>query len=288
MDVALVSCRNLPEPDVDEELLNVALAGAGIDAAVQAWDDPAVDWSAARMTVLRSCWNYPLQARAFTAWAEAVAAVSELWNPLPVVRWNLHKSYLLELERNDVPVTPTELVPTGSDRRLESILAERGWEVAVVKPAVSGGSYKTMRADADTLEAGERHLRELATERDVLVQRYLSSVERHGERALVWIDGELTHAVRKSPRFSGEDESVSERAVEISPAEAALAVRALATVEGPLLYARVDAAPGPDGEPVVMELELLEPSLFFCQSPAALERFVAGIARRLDRSTSRA
>jgi hypothetical protein len=106
-------------------------------------------------------------------------------------------------------------------------------------------------------------------------------VEGHGERALVWIDGELTHAVRKSPRFEGQDETVSSEAMEISSAEAALALRTLGAVDGPLLYARVDVALGPDGEPVVMELELVEPSLFFPQCGHALERFVAGIRRRL-------
>jgi hypothetical protein len=94
----------------------------------------------------------------------------------------------------------------------------------------------------------------------------------------VWIDGELTHAVRKSPRFEGDDESVS-AAVGIDDAEAALARRALAAAPGPLVYARIDTALGADGAPVVMELELIEPSLFFPQHPAAAVRFARAIAR---------
>jgi O-ureido-D-serine cyclo-ligase len=88
--------------------------------------------------------------------------------------------------------------------------------------------------------------------------------------------------VRKSPRFEGDDESVSTTAVEITAAEAALARTVLANVDGPLLYARVDVAPGPDGQPLLMELELVEPSLFFPQCPTALDRFVSGVRRRLD------
>ena len=281
MDVALVSCVNLPEPDPDAEPLSAALAAAGIEAEVLAWDDPGVDWTRAGLTVMRSSWNYPLQRDAFVRWAEHVASVSELWNPLPVVRWNSDKRYLLDLERQGVPVTPTMLLPRGSDVSLRSVLSERGWEEVVVKPAVSAASYKTLRVGPRTLEAGESHLRDLLAGRDVLVQQYLRSVEEHGERALVWIEGELTHAVRKDPRWAGEDESVSAYAVPISGAEAALADRAVAAAAGPIMYGRVDAAPGPDGEPVVMELELIEPSLFFPQSERALRRFVEAIRRRL-------
>ena len=152
----------------------------------------------------------------------------------------------------------------------------------MVKPAVSAASFRTLRVGAGNREDGEAHLQALLVERDVLVQSYLPSVEDHGERALVFIDGELTHAVRKSPRFEGDDEAVSLDAVPISTAEADLARLALAAVDGPLLYARVDVAPGPEGRPVVMELELVEPSLFLRQSAAALERFVAAIRGRVN------
>jgi len=279
--VALVSCRELPEPDPDAEPLAAALEAAGIEAHVLAWDDPGADWASHRLSVLRSTWNYPERLEAFLGWAAATAAASELWNPLEAVRWNTHKSYLLDLERRGLPVTPTVLVPRGSDVTLAGIMDERGWPEAVVKPVVSAASFKTRRVGRGEMDAGEAHLSELLAERDVLVQSFLPSVEDHGERALVWVDGELTHAVRKSPRFEGQDESVSTEAVEISAAEAELARRVTSSVDGSLLYARIDMAPGPDGEPVLMELELVEPSLFFKQGPRALERFTAGIRRRL-------
>jgi len=246
---------------------------------VMAWDDPAEDWSKARVTVLRSTWNYPLDRDGFLAWAGRVAEVSALWNPLAVLRWNTYKGYLLDLEAAGVPVAPTRLVRRGSRPSLDRIRHETGWTDVVVKPAVSAASFRTLRVPPDRGEAGQRHLDELAAERDVLVQRFLPSVEDYGERALVWIDGELTHAVRKSPRFFGEDEAVSSEPVPISKAEAALARAALDAVPRPLLYARIDVAPGPTGDPVVMELELVEPSLFFPQCAVALDRFVAAVGR---------
>ena len=289
IDVALASCVELPEPDFDEAPLAAALGDAGLSWRVMGWDDPQADWTAARMTLLRATWNYPLAPDAFLAWAEATSEVSALWNPLAAVRWNLHKGYLLELERAGVAVAPTELVPRAAERRLAAVLAERGWDEVVIKPAVSAASYRTLRAGSESLETGETHLSELAAHGDVLVQRYLPSVETYGERALIWIDGGLTHAVRKSPRFDGQDESISE--AEIAPAEAALAESAMAHVAGglgePLMYGRIDLAPGPDGAPVVMELELIEPSLFFDRSASALELFVAAVRRELGRPGGR-
>lgn len=280
MDVALAGCRTLPEPDPDEQPLLDALARAGLDARPLAWDDAQADWSAAAVTILRSTWNYPRHPDAFLAWAERTARVSDLWNPLAVVRWNHHKRYLLDLDRRGVAIAPTVLVERGDTRKLHSVLDEQDWSDAVVKPAVSAASYRTTRVTRANREAGEAEFAALVGERDVLVQRYLSSVEDYGERALIWIDGALTHAIRKSPRFAGAQESVPE-AVAIDAAEAELALRAVACIDTPLLYARIDIAPGLDGMPVVMELELIEPSLYFAQGPAALERLVPAIARRL-------
>jgi hypothetical protein len=286
IDVALASCVDLPEPDPDAAPLAAALGKSGLTFAVLAWDDPSVDWSAVRMTVLRSTWNYPQHPEAFLAWVESIARVTQLWNPLPVVRWNLHKRYLLILERLGIPVVPTELVQKGSDQSLSGIVVSRLWGGGdvVVKPAVSAASYRTTRITPGT-DRGEEILRELVAAGDVLVQMYLPSVEDYGERSLVWIDGELTHAVRKSPRFEEDEESVSSP-VEILRSEADLAGRVLETVQvcvdEPLMYARADVAPGPGGDPVVMELELIEPSLYFAQCPRALDRFVRAIWNRLN------
>jgi glutathione synthase/RimK-type ligase-like ATP-grasp enzyme len=287
VDVALASCLELPEPDADELPLLDALRAAGLSAAVLPWDDPAAEdaFAGARVTVLRSTWNYSVQPEAFLAWIDRVAARAALWNGRDTVRWNAHKSYLLDLARLGVPTVPTHLLKRGEQATLAQVMHAYGWPAAVVKPAVSGGSRETIRVRAANgeLAEGEAHLRRLLAIEDVLVQPYLASVEGYGERALVWIDGALTHAVRKSPRFLGDDESVSE-AQSIAPDEAQLAERAVAAavaVAGPLLYARVDVARAADGQPCVMELELIEPSLFFPRAPHALARYVAAVRARL-------
>jgi len=289
MDVALATSRVLPEPDDDEAPTLAALRAAGLRTEALAWDDPEADFSAARMTVLRATWNYPDDPERFLAWVERTAAVTELWNPLASIRWNLHKGYLLELEHAGVPVVPTCLVRRGEATALAEILEARGWSDVVIKPAVSNASRLTVRSGPEAMETGEAHLRGLATRGDVLVQPYMTSVEGYGERSLVWIDGEITHAVRKFPRLVRQHEAVT-GPLPVSPAEAEVARAALAVAEAagaPLLYARIDLAPGPDGAPRVMELELIEPSLFFVFSPAALDRFVRAVARGVSESRRR-
>jgi hypothetical protein len=278
MRVAVASCRRLPEPDPDQSLLMQALAGAGVEATILAWDDPDAPFAAFDLVVVRSTWNYFEQVEAFVAWAARVAEQTRLLNPAPVVAWNARKTYLAELEKRGVAVVPTVFVPRGRPPRLEALLEERGWDAVVIKPVVSAGSFRTERFDRATVAAGQAFLAGLAADRGAMVQRWMPSVETHGERSLVWIDGEFTHAIRKSPRFAGGFEQVTE--VPVADDERAFATRTLAPLADQLLYARVDLVRDGEDGLCLMELELIEPSLFFRQSPVALARFVAALARR--------
>ena len=281
IDVALATCLTLPDPDEDTPPLLEALRAAGLRAEVLAWDDPNADFAGATMTLLRSTWNYPERPDDFLAWALRTAAASKLWNRPDVVRWNVYKGYLLDLERRGVPVVPTELVARGSGATLEAIATQRAWRDLVVKPAISAGSRGTARVREDEMRGrGQDHLRALLRDGDALVQPYVASVEGHGERSVVWIDGAITHSVRKSPRFPGDPESVS-AALPVAADEADVALRAIAAAPSPLLYARVDMARDDRGAPRVMELELIEPSLFFPRCPAALARYVDAVRRLL-------
>lgn len=272
--VALATCRALPEPDHDEAPLLAALAERGLEAGTLAWDDPAADPAAWDLVVVRSTWNYIHDLPAFRAWLARAAAATRLFNPAPVMSWNCDKAYLFELAARGLPVVPSVGVPKGAWPALDRL----PWDDLVVKPRVGAASYATKRFGPGRRAEAEAFLRETTPHRDMLVQPYLPSVETHGERALVWIDGELTHAVRKSPRLDGQHEAVS-GALEPTPEERAFADRALAGRKDGLLYARVDAAPGPDGRLTLMELELVEPSLFLVQHPPALERLAAALAR---------
>jgi hypothetical protein len=279
IDVAFATCRVLPEDDRDEALVLDALRDRGIDARMLAWDDADAPFDEVRLTVLRSTWNYAWHPDAFRAWLRRTAEVTTLLNPLAVVEWNLHKSYLLDLSRRGIPTVPTALVPRGATRKLADVLSERGWDRAIVKPAISCASRLTLAVDATNVDAGESHFRDVSAREDVLVQPYQDAVETYGERSIAWIDGEVTHAIRKSRRLHGDHESVAHAAID--PREHELATRAVAAAGPDILYARVDMVPGPDGEPRIMELELIEPSLFLDHAPAALDRYAGAIVRRL-------
>lgn len=286
-EVALVTCQQLPEPDPDAQPLEAALEAAGLTACHLAWDNPSPRWSSLSMCVLRSTWNYTAHLGRFLEWGEHVSRESVLWNPMKVVRWNVHKRYLADLSRRGVATVPTVYISRGDvGTRLADIMDARGWRRAVIKPEVSAASANTHVIDRDDVsEVQETLFSELVSEREMMVQPYIESVEGHGERAVVWIDGEITHAVRKSPRFEDEEELVSD-AVPVEDDERTLALAALRCAEGPLLYGRVDMVRDDAGVPMVMELELVEPSLFLVHSQRALERFVDAICADITRNRS--
>lgn len=270
--VALATCRELPEPDHDEAALLGALRGLGVEASTLAWDDPAADPAAFDFVVVRSTWNYIHALPEFLAWMKRAAAATKLANPSDVMAWNCDKAYLFQLASEGVPIIPTVNVSRGTWPALDRL----PWEDLVVKPRVGAASFATKRFPPGQKPQAEAFLRETCSARDMLVQPYVDSVDGHGERSLVWIAGELTHAVRKNPRLAGGDESVSEALVPDAD-ERAFAQKVLAPRRAGLLYARVDVARAADGSLMLMELELVEPSLFLKQSPPALTRFAQAI-----------
>jgi hypothetical protein len=285
MRVAIVTCKDPPEPDPDEALMLAALRGANLDATVLAWDDDnaLAAFGKQDLVVLRSTWNYFERVDAFIAWVAQIAATTTVLNPPQIVAWNAKKTYLAGLETRGIDIVPTEFVLRGESRDVAALFAARGWDEVVIKPVVSAGSYRTERFSRGSVTAAQVFLDRLVEERDAMVQRWMPSVETYGERSLVWIDGEITHAIRKTPRFSCGVEQVSGE-VSIADDERAFAERAVTPFASELLYGRVDIVRDTEGVLRIMELELIEPSLFFRQSPRALARFVAAISRRLGRT----
>lgn len=273
--IALATCKSLPEPDPDADLLLSALKAEGAEAAWLAWDDPAADFRGWDLCVIRSTWNYIHDLTKFLQWAKRADKYSGLLNPWRIVRWNTDKGYLRDLQARGVPTVPTLYIDRGASPALKDLLAPTSWSDVVVKPRVGAGSFSTRRFAARDYKQGTAFLAALAAEREALVQPYLKSVEEDGERALVWVAGKVTHAVRKAARFSGQEEEVS-KALRPTPEERAFVKQVLAPWQDELLYARVDVARDDQGRLVLMELELVEPSLFLKQCPEALERLVDG------------
>ena len=285
MPVLLATCADLPAGDEDAEPLLTALADAGLEAQWAVWDDPTVDWSAG-LTLLRSTWDYTHRREEFLDWVRRLPRVA---NPAAVVEWSTDKTYLAELGAAGVPTVPTTLLRAGD--RLPAFDGE-----LIVKPAVGAGSRGVGRFTAERAGEAQRHADHLAARGGtVLVQPYLAGVDVTGEAALLYFDGRFSHAITKGAMIPAAtthpveggalfvEENISARVA--APAERAAADAAVAFVterfgEVPL-YARVDLLPGPDG-PVLVELELVEPSLFlqYDGAGAAAARFAAAVRER--------
>jgi hypothetical protein len=297
LDVALVTWRELPDLDPDDRPLAAELVRRGLEVRAVAWDDPGFDWGATRLALLRSPWDYYKRPEEFLAWAERAARATRLENPLETVRWNLEKGYLVALAGAGAPVVPTRYLPRGARFDLARYLEEAGafgaaGSGAVVKPAVSADSWETVHVAPGDPAPGQAALDRLLPARAMLVQPYLPSVETYGERCLVAIEGELSHAVRKNAltrggRWAGLPEGTPV-AIEADEREAALevlaAARRVAGVDRPL-YARVDLVRDAGGRPRLLELELAEPTLFLAGSPAGLARLADALVGRLRASS---
>ncbi|MES9619695.1 ATP-grasp domain-containing protein [Streptomyces tuirus] len=281
--IALVTYDPGGEVSKDEDLpvLADALHQAGARTAVVFWDDPDVDWAAFDLALIRSTWDYSWRAEEFTAWAERCGKATRLANPAGVVRWNADKRYLGQLAEAGVPTVPTRYFAPGDPVELP---ADREF---VVKPASGAGARYAARHPAGERDAALRQAERMHAEGfTVMVQPYLSSIDTHGERALQFFGGRLLHASVKgavlAPGTPYDAEKVAHpdlRRWEPAPAELAVAERALAAVPvaAELLYARVDLVTGPDGEPCVMELELIEPNLFLDLHPDSVPRVVRAV-----------
>ncbi|WP_043631646.1 ATP-grasp domain-containing protein [Nonomuraea candida] len=256
--------------DDEREPVLAAWRAAGIEGRVERWDDPAVDWSGYDAVVVRSVWDYILRREEFLAWARGVESVTRLLNPYTVIEANTDKTYLRDL---GVPTVPTHW----SSRDLPD------WPEYVVKPSVSGGARDTTRT-ADRGEAAALAAALEATGRTPMVQPYLDMVESEGETSLLYFNGRLSHAVRRTPMLvpgMGVDDNARAQLRTPAPDQVELAEKVLAAVPHDLLYARVDLVRLPGGAPAVIELELTEPYLFLGYDPSAAANFAAALRELL-------
>jgi hypothetical protein len=277
-----------PQFDDDRRLLD-ALRARDAEAVAAVWDDPAVRWDEFDRVVIRSTWDYPRKHAAFLDWVDALAP--RLLNPAELVRWNSDKHHLANLTAGGVPVVPTTFVEPGG--AVPSLAGE-----VVVKPAISAGGRDTGRFGPARYDEAAELIRRLQGEgRSAMVQPYMASVDGSGETALTFIAGRFSHAARKGPVLR-PDEVAPTRDDEIGGAEVMYdpdivgpgtataweieaGAQAIAYLRDRFgadpLYARVDLVAGPDGDPLVLELEAVEPNLFLRHSPDAADRLAAAI-----------
>lgn len=285
------------DADRDLQPIAAALRERGAEPVAVDWRSPDTDWAAFDLVVVKSPWDYAGHWEEFLGWLARVEALVPVVNHPGVIRWSLDKTYLRELAARDVAVCPTQYASTPDD--LKSLLAAASGRV-VVKPTISAGSANTGLFDAHDSRAEALGRRTLGIGKMVMVQPAIPSVAHVGERALVFLGGRFEHAIRKGPLLAlgggllggGEYAETITREVapddELALADAALTAattilseRGLSAAQTSMVHARVDIARDPDDRPVLMELELFEPSCFLELVPGAEHRYAEAVMARL-------
>ena len=296
--LAVAVSSQYPDLRPDWPLLRRALTDLGLVVSTEVWTDPDVPWSEFDLVVANGAWDNIHHPAEIPGLGGRHRAGGHGWSTRPAtLRWNLDKHYLVDLAAAGVATVPTLWLRAAA---ADSDGASRGpWAGAlgaiprgdvVVKPTVSGGGFQTARYRAGEHREAQNHIGHLlAGGRDVMVQPYQEAVDAEGEGGLIFLAGQFSHAVRKGPLLrrdigprSGLLEFQEISALEPTPAQLTTARAALDAAEarlGPTTYARVDLVPLDDGTPAVLELELLDPALFFEVHPQAAARFAHVLAR---------
>jgi len=287
-DFTFVTYRDLPDLDPDDRLAADALRRRGCRVSAAVWDDERVDWSRAGVCVIRSTWDYHLHCDAFLAWTDRVARQTRLFNSSGLIRWNASKTYLRELGERGAAVVPTIWVERGTETNIERASRERGWSRIVIKPIVGLATYAVRYFSLPgEAAAAQLHMDELRGNTGAIVQPYIESVTTYGERALVFFDGEYSHAARKTPfqplLLAGQ---AGETPAEASAEERSAAEMIVKLLPESSLYARLDLVADDAGRPLVLEVELIEPTLFLSLNPASADRFADALLAVLERSST--
>lgn len=276
-----MTAREARGRDDDEPLGVEALRRRGVEVDVVDWDDPEAAWGGYDRVVPRSTWDYPQRLDEFLAWLEVVRAVTDVVNPVPMLRWNLDKHYLADLAEAGVPVVPGTFV----DGDGAPPLVDGG---CVVKPAVGAGSRDVAAYGPHEHAEARAHVERLRRRGEsVLVQPLVASVAVDGEWPLLFFDGVFSHAANKRVTLArgGDvgDLFVAEvNRPHVATADQVAAAQAAVDVVvrrfGVPAYARVDLVRAESGAHQVLEVELVEPSLFLPYAdPAAPDRLAAAL-----------
>jgi hypothetical protein len=290
--IAFITYGGAPDLSADDRLTLPALSRRGIEVDAVAWDAAGTAWNRYGGAVIRSSWDYHMRPGQFRRWLDTMDGNgTAIWNPPDVIRWNMEKRYLKDLHHAGVPIVPTAWVDPGSEADLAEILARRGWDRAVVKPVISASAYRTRLISRTGAGQHREEIVKLADDTGVMVQEYFPEIETDGEWSLMLFGGEFSHAVRKRPKrgdFRVQTELGGSVGGDRPPATIIEQGRnAAAAAPGfPHLYCRVDGLVRKETFHL-MELELIEPSLFLKFDPGAAERFGETIGAVLTGTPSR-
>lgn len=246
------------------------------------WDNPEFNWAETKYVIFRTPWDYFSRYSEFAPWLEKTAGLTKFINPVDIIKWNIDKHYMLELQSAGINIPPTVFIEPSDQRSLAEITEELNWNEFILKPAISGGAWHTYRMNKDNIPEHEKIFKELIKERSMLVQEYQKSISEKGEVSYMVIGGSFTHAVLKKGK--GADFRVQEsfggtiHDYSPSPEEIDFAQSVVAKSKKGIIYARIDVMWDNNDHLSLGELEVFEPALWLRRNPEAAEIFAEIIA----------
>ncbi len=276
--VALVTYSKQPELFDGDNLLVEPFRKQGIIAEAVPWDKKGMPWKNFDLIILRSTWNYHMKTQEFLKWLEFLESRKvKLWNPQNIIRWNINKKYLLDLERMGIPIIPTLIINKESTKDIPRIVTDNKWGEIIIKPTIGNSAYNTYKFKVNGLESKLSRLIEKIPEKELIIQPFMKRINDEGEYSFIFFNKQYSHTVLKKTKknefrsqreFGGQEFKIEPGQNLISQAK-----QILDKIESPLLYARVDGL-DINGQFQLMELELTEPYLFFEKETLAPEKFV--------------
>lgn len=289
-DLILLSNRALTEnwESIHEEdrLLLREFKAEGLKTEIVAWEDVAAEEFQTEGFLFRTTWGYHQQVPAFKKLLRKLQSGGwAVWNSVDLIRWNLHKKYLLELERYGCPIVASKLIASGEAFNFDFLLDYFESDSLIFKPAIGASAHNTFHLNADISEVEFHAVLQPLRNQDVLVQAFVPNVVDEGEYSLVFIGGELSHTVLKQAqegdfRVQSEYGGTSTKHP-TPPAALRVAKKILDQLNEEPLYARVDLVRIGDNEFALMELELIEPQLFLSLQEGSATRLAQIISKNI-------
>ena len=280
MNIALLTCENLPELTPTDQLLIPELAQHNIKASAVVWDDKTITWTDFDYLIFRNTWDYFEKEKEFNLWLDHIERLGiACLNSISVIKQNKHKFYLRDMKNHGIQIIPTVFVDKTNTFNIAEIIPPH-WQKAVVKPAFSGGAYQTTVFEMNDIEKINQEYQCIASEKELLIQQFIPEIQTLGETSFIFFNKKFSHCINKKPsegdfrvqvQFGGKYTLVTPDDDLIAKAQ-----KIVETFKTDLLYVRVDGIVI-DGELHLMEIECIEPDLYFNLSEGSHQRFVESI-----------
>ena len=295
IDVTLLTCQAYYKPEkispyiqnilFEEQLLKSALEKQGLTVEITYWNNPSYDWSKTKSVIFRTIWDYFEKFEEFFKWLDEIKHQTQLINSYELVKWNIDKHYLKDLNENGINIVPTYFTKQHKQESLLDISNEMEWEDLVIKPAISAAAFQTFKILNDQINEKEELFQQLIKNKDMLVQPFFETISEFGEASLMIFDGKFSHAILKKAKkgdFRVQDD-FGGTVHDYSPSteEVKFALEVIKACKTTPLYGRVDIVWDQEKNIYLSELEIIEPELWIRNYPKSAERIAKAVSNKL-------